>query len=105
MCDGEILKAFPLIMGKTQGYLFSLILFTTVLCTGDPSLYNKARKRKGLSQLQRGKKALICRHNWVYIKNTIRMTWSKWIYQVNIGKSILYLLGIYNGTENIKISN
>ena len=96
MCDGEILKAFPLIMGQRQGYLF---------CTGDPSLYNKARKRKGLSQLQRGKKALICRHNWVYIKNTIRMTWSKWIYQVNIGKSILYLLGIYNGTENIKISN
>ena len=68
MCDGEILKAFPLIMGKTQGYLFSLILFTTVLCTGDPSLYNKARKRKGLSQLQRGKKELICRHNCAQIK-------------------------------------
>lgn len=67
MCDGEILKAFPLIMWKRQGYLFLLLLFTNVLRTGDPSPYNKARKSKGLSQLQRGKKELICRHNCVYI--------------------------------------
>ena len=58
MYDGEILKPFPRIMGKRQGYLFSLLLFTTVLCTGDPSPYNKARKRKGLSQLQSRKKNL-----------------------------------------------
>ena len=43
-CDGEILKVFPLIVGTRQGYLFSLLLFTTILCTRDASLSNKPRK-------------------------------------------------------------
>ena len=47
----------------------TLALTTSVHhCSGDPCPYNKARKRKGLSQLERGGKALICRHNCVYIK-------------------------------------
>ena len=54
MCDGEILKAFPLIAGQTR----ALILTPCVhRCAGDPRPHNKAGKGKGQHSCKGGKQS------------------------------------------------
>ena len=60
------MKAFPLIIGQRQGYLFSLLLCTTVLEILVRTISQE--KGKGYHSCKGEKKELICRHNCVYKK-------------------------------------